>query len=603
MHSLLLLLFLWVPAAPSPPPPETTVLWVAPGGSDTGPGTEAAPFATVPAALRRARELRRLHDPVVAGGVTIRVKGGEYVLAEPLFIRPEDSGTPESPTIIEAAPGETPVFSGGEPVPGWRPGKGHLWIGQAPDGLRFRQLYVNGVKAIRARTPNRDEDMPRILGIDKKAGTIRVPADVLPPAAGDVEMVIHQMWATAVLRINTLSPDGVLTFKQPESRIEMEHPWPAAVIDSPKRVNGNSAFYLTNSLAFLDSPGEWFEDRGGKVYYWPRKGEDMRTARVIAPAQETLVRVLGAVDRPVSYVYVKGLRFAYTTWLRPSEEGHVPLQAGMFLLDAYKLKPPGTPEKKGLENQAWIGRPPAAVEVAYAHHVQFEGCRFGELASTGLDLQKGTHDDKTIGCVFRDIGGTGYQEGVYSDPAIETHLPYNPADARELCTKDTVMDNLVEDCGNEDWGCVGISEGYVRESYIAHNEVADVPYSGICVGWGWTKLPNAMEGNQVFANYVHHYATHMYDVGGIYTLSAQPGTHIWNNRVDDILHPAYVHDPEHWFYFYFDEGSSYITIEHNWCPGPRFMKNSNGPGNTWTDNGPEVADSIKLNAGLEPAYR
>ena len=106
-----------------------------------------------------------------------------------------------------------------------------------------------------------------------------------------------------------------------------------------------------------------------------------------------------------------------------------------------------------------------------------------------------------------------------------------------------------------------------------------------------------MRNNHIIANYVHHYAKHMYDVGGIYTLSAQPGTVITENRIDSIYHPGYVHDPQHWFYFYFDEGSSYITIRNNWCPGDKFMHNSNGPGNEWENNGPMVDDKIKKAAG------
>jgi len=128
-----------------------------------------------------------------------------------------------------------------------------------------------------------------------------------------------------------------------------------------------------------------------------------------------------------------------------------------------------------------------------------------------------------------------------------------------------------------------------------------VSYSGICVGWGWTKTVNCMRNNRIAGNYVHHYAKHMYDVGGIYTLSAQPGTIITDNRIDSIYHPAYVHDPEHWFWFYFDEGSSYITIKDNWCPGDKFMHNSNGPGNTWENNGPMVIDRIKMAAGIRVA--
>jgi len=112
-----------------------------------------------------------------------------------------------------------------------------------------------------------------------------------------------------------------------------------------------------------------------------------------------------------------------------------------------------------------------------------------------------------------------------------------------------------------------------------------------------------MRDNKVHANYIHHYAKHMYDVAGIYTLSAQPKTFITENVVDSIYHPAYVHDPHHWFYLYTDEGSSFITIKDNWCPAEKFLKNANGPGNTWENNGPMVSDSIRIKAGLETKYK
>jgi hypothetical protein len=65
----------------------------------------------------------------------------------------------------------------------------------------------------------------------------------------------------------------------------------------------------------------------------------------------------------------------------------------------------------------------------------------------------------------------------------------------------------------------------------------------------------------------------------------------------------YVHDPEHWFYLYTDEGSSFITVRDNWCPAEKFLQNATGPGNVWTNNGPQVSDAIKSAAGLEPAWR
>ena len=95
-------------------------IYVAPGGSDANPGTKEKPMATVAMALRKAREMRRLNDPAIGNGIHIIVANGVYTFNEPLFVRPEDSGTPGSPTIIEAAPGAKPILSGGLAVTGWR---------------------------------------------------------------------------------------------------------------------------------------------------------------------------------------------------------------------------------------------------------------------------------------------------------------------------------------------------------------------------------------------------------------------------------------------------------------------------------------------------
>lgn len=599
-------------------------IWVATNGNDGNNGTKQNPKLTIAAALRQARELRRLKDVSIQGGIHIMVEDGEYMLDEPILVRPEDSGTADSPTIIENAPGAKPAISGGIAIINWKKefkhivglpalAQGHVFVADVPQAgegsLLFRQLWVNGLKAIRARESNTDGEMNRILDVDKQQQEIWIPLpkNSLPANAGQMEMVIHQMWCIANLRIKSIRKDGnkaALRFYQPESRIEFEHPWPPPVIDKEHKMNGNSAFYLTNSIAFLNRPGEWYEDvKAGKLYYWPRKGENMSSARVVAPSLEKLVEVEGTVDRPVSYVIFKGLEFEYTTWLRPSQQGHVPLQAGMYLLDAYKLKPKGTPEKSGLENQAWVGRPAAAVELRYANHTVFEDCSFEHLASTGLDYVRGTHDDEITGNLFTDIGGTAVLVGTFSDEGLEAHLPYDPQDTRDICTNESINNNLIYNVSNEDWGCVGIGAGYVKGIKIVHNEIFDVSYTGISIGWGWTKTANCMSDNLIRANKIHHYAKHMYDVAGIYTLSAQPRTLIDSNYVDDIYKVSYAHDSQHWFYLYTDEGSSYITLKNNWCPSEKFLKNANGPGNVWENNGPQVSEVIKSAAGLQEPYR
>ncbi|GAB3917649.1 hypothetical protein GCM10028804_06130 [Larkinella terrae] len=571
-------------------------------------------------ALRKVREWRRLSDPVVANGAHIYLKNGVYTLNEPVFIRPKDSGTSTSSTVVEAAPNAHPVLSGGVPVTGWQklktsvPGlpkeaNGKVWVADAPQvGGRlaeFRQLWVNGEKAIRARdTPY--PLMNRILSWNKTEQTCWIPAPPfgdLSKAAG-LEMLIHQWWAIANLRIKQIDVQGdsaKLWFHQPESRIQSEHPWPAPWLS---KETGNSAFYLTNAIQFLNQPGEWFLDtKGEKIYYIPRPNENLSTATVVAPSLETLLRIAGTADHPVSNVLFKGISFQHTGWLRPSQQGNVPHQAGLYMLDAYKLKIPGTPDKKTLENQAWVGRPAAAVEVSFANQTGFENCRFEHLAATGLDYHKGGRDNVIRGNLFKDIGGTGILAGVFADEATEIHLPYNPTDEREICTNLLITNNLITNVTNEDWGCVGIGAGYVRGSTIEHNEISEVSYSGISLGWGWTRTINAMRNNRVVANKIHHFAKHLYDAAAVYTLSAQPGSMIAENYIDSVYKAPYAHLPTHWFYLYTDEGSSYFTIKGNWTPSEKFLQNANGPNNVWEHNGPQVADSIRTQAGIQKPYQ
>lgn len=564
-------------------------IYVSPNGSDQQNGSAAQPKATLAAALQQAREWRRLHDPAIQQGIHIILKGGTYYLYEPVFIRPEDAGTAESPTFIEAEKGEHPVLSGAVTIDAWKPYKGKIQVANIPYAIDdFRELWVNNERAIRAKdTPG--DSMHRILRWDYNTQSCWIPTPKVKPTDG-LEMFIHQWWAIAVLRIKSMQVAGDSTqlfFYQPESNIQSTHPWPAPW---ESKEFGNSAYWLTNALSLLDEPGEWFFDKSShQLYYWPRNHE--KTAAV--PVLETLVNIAGT-----SYIYFKGISFQHTGWLRPSQKGHVPLQAGMYLLDGYKLETPGTPDKKGLENQAWVGRQPAAVQVTNTAHVSFENCRFEHMAATGLDFIQGCHQDTITGSLFKDIGGTGIQLGTFSDESMEAHLPYQ----QDVCSHIVISNNLITDVTNEDWGTLGISAGYVKDVSILHNEVNEVSYSGIAVGWGWTPTVNSMNNNKIMGNKVHHYARHLYDVGGIYTLSAQPGTLITANVVDSIYKAPYAHIPKHWFYMYADEGTAYITVKDNWMPADKIMHNANGPGNTWENNGPQVSDSIKQHAGLEPAF-
>ena len=217
---------------------------------------------------------------------------------------------------------------------------------------------------------------------------------------------------------------------------------------------------------------------------------------------------------------------------------------------------------------------------------------FSTWQPTGVDYERAVSASIVENCHFTDIGGTALLVGTFPDEGFETHVPYTPFHEQELCTGITIRNNLIEEVTNEDWGGVGIGAGYVKNIHIIHNEVCHVNYSGICVGWGWTLLESGMRGNRIEANYVHHFARRLYDAGGLYTLSNQPGSVMRNNRIEHLIDAPYATN-DRAFYIYFDEATDGYTVENNWCPSERFDFNRPGPHNVWKKNGPQVDESIK----------
>ena len=577
-------------------------IFVAPNGNDSYAGTHEKPLATVEQALRQAREWRRLKRPEVAGGITIHLEMGTYLLSRPIFIRPEDSGTEDSPTVIEG----DAVLRGGVRIEKWSRGcsdervapalRDKIWTAEAPMVgnriLWFRQMkqrqmatqfgtfYVDGGD-VTIQTPS--VKMERMLNFNTKDRTITIPTPRQDLSrANQLEMVVHQRWATAILRVKDMRVMGdstIVSFHDPESKLEFEHPWPQPVINGEK---GSSSFCLQNALELLDEPGEWYQDYpSGRVFYYPYDSEILQPqddffAWPFVPALKTLIHISGTPERRVHHIRFKDVNIMDAAWTRPSEQGHVTLQGGFALIDAYKLREPGLPEKAELENQAWIERPDAAVKVSYADDIVFENCHFANLAATGLDMEKSVNHSVVRNCSFQDIGGTAIMVGTFPDQGFETHVPYSPKHDEDICDGITISYNEIRHCTTEDWGAVGIGAGYVRNIKILNNEVSDLNYSGICVGWGWTALESGMRHNRIEGNHVYYYSKQLYDAGGIYTLSNQPGSTICNNSIDAPAKAPYATN-DRAFCIYFDEATDGFTVENNQMPFESFGYNKPGP--------------------------
>ena len=562
-------------------------IFVSPYGDDAADGTRSCPLKTVRCALRMAREWRRTSDPRSFDGIVIRLSSSAvFRLDEPLFLRPEDSGTETSKTVITTDGEAKAVISGGvaltDKAVGAAVAEGdgrHSYITLDPPRhggmpLYTRSLWADGTKLHLASHAGAMK-MDAIKAFDAKARTITVPAGVLRrynitgiADAPQLEMVVHQRWAIAILRVADIrinGDDAVLSFMQPESMIEFEHPWPQPVVGGE---HGTSSFALRNARQFLDDGDEWWQDYATGTITLPAKAG----GEIVAPRLSSLVVVSGSEYESVHDIIFRNISFEHSAWKRPSTMGHVTLQGGFPIVEAYKLvKDEGLPWAKTLENQAWTERPEAAVSVSRAQRVDFVQCAFRHLAATALDYVGACSDVRIEENEFRDIGGTAILIGSFAEGATEVHRPLAwtiggkaMTEARDRCYTErfSVRDNVIDDATNEDWGAVGIGCGFVREMNIEGNSVSNVNYSGIAIGWGWTPEDTGMRDNRIVGNRVSQYAKMLYDAGGIYTMSNQPRSVIRDNDVSAPYPSPYATNLRA-FPIYFDACTDGFTVEQN----------------------------------------
>jgi lysophospholipase L1-like esterase len=548
-------------ADPASPAAVQHTFYVSPGGDDRNPGTEPRPFAT----LDRARQAVRQVNRSMTGDIRVVLRGGAYKLERTLVFEPEDSGTAGRRVIYASSSGESAVLSGGRRISGWQPDRDGRW--QAPAALDdFRQLYVNGRRATRARgnppaglVRNGDE------GYRSSQGTV---ADWRNPS--DIEFCYQVVWCHTRCKVQAVRRDGsqaIISMQQPTFRLAC----------NKEGVRTDTPTYMENALELLDEPGEWYFDRAAhKVYYLPRPGEDMTKAETTAPALERLVELRGTLDRPVANLQFFGLTFADAGWLEPSRLGLADVQANFRLFERNLLKRDGGCTTVHNEHV----KSPANVVCHAARGVRFEDCTFTRLGGAGLDLEFGTQDSAVVGCRFHDISGTAVQVG---DVLKADH---HPDDRRAIVKNNLIGNNSIHDCAVEYKGGVGVFAGYTEGTIIEHNEICRLPYSGISIGWGWGeedvgggaanyhqpfryKTPTPAGNNRVTCNHIHHVMQEFQDGGGIYTLGNQPGTVLRANDLHDNRGgPGGI---------YLDEGSGFIEVTGNLVYGvPKALNFNNG---------------------------
>ena len=545
--------------------PCTQDYWVAPDGSDAGKGDLSDPFLTI----EHARDVIRANSNKGVCSINVNIKGGTYRLSEPLVFSSQDSGASGAEITYKAASGETPVISGAARISGWSLHDAVLNIWQAQTSVNTstmpRQLYVNDVRATRARTvdyPNYYTPTSTGYAYSYVSGTDpQIPPVWENPTS--VEAVTATQWKMMRCPVAKINNASVVVMQDPC--------WANANI-YPEPWNFQLLSWWENAYEFLDEPGEWYLNPVTKIlYYIPLAGEDMGTADVELPVLETLLVAGGNATNPVSYINFNGLSFEYATWLAPN------------ILDGYALDQSGFHLTGTGHSSNIIGhdpdtvRTPGNLSFLYAQNITFENNTVEHMGAVGLDFGMGSQNNRIINNTFGDISSTGIQLGG------NTEEDARPTASSQLTRDNLISNNLIEYTGQEYWDTAGIYIGFTTRSTVEHNDINNVPWSGIAIGWGWALLdpggfvgvpggtpnmwgtfttPTSAQGNMILHNHIQYFLEKLWDGGAIYSTGFQ-GTSMedgqliaWNVAENkSLLSGGNI--------FYTDGGSRYVTLLEN----------------------------------------
>lgn len=584
-------LLLGIPAtaahASEPPAHPGAVIVVTPpsppGRGASGPGEVAG---TAAGGAHRVGSLYAAESLAAAlarqSNVTVELGTGTYRLSRPLTFAARDGGRDGHTITWAAAPGARPVISGARQVRGWRlyNAADNIWVANVGKGTDSRQLYVDGKEAPRAaiEVPRSDFTFTP-TGLTIGNSSLGYLAGL--PDQSQIEVESVDSFTDRYAPVQSISGDTI-TMQEPAWE---NNTWGYDTLSRPFE---GGAFYLENSLAFLRRPGQWYLDSAtGKLYYEAGAGQTMRGTDVELPRLGSVVQMSGTYRDPVQGLTFRGITFTGTTWLQPStSEGYADQQNGGHIVGSFPMPAnwlstcqSGCRQFEGTRNQWW--QIPAAVQVSAAKDITFSDDTFTGLGQVGLGIGNdadanasgvglGASDITIVGNAFTDDAGNGIVVGGIQPGA---HHPASPA----MTNADiTISDNLINGVGTDYKEVSAILSTYVTRATITHNEVENLPYDGIDIGWGWGindpggsqdymnrgsydyqpvyTTPTTAKDDLVAYNLVHNTKNVMHDGGSIYNLSASPGTVIKDN---------YMYGNNHTVALYLDEGSRYVTEENN----------------------------------------
>ena len=550
----------------------TAQFFVSPDGSDSGDGSFESPFKTIGAARDAVRRL----NGDMSGDIVVYLRGGDYRITEPVVFDTRDSGTNGHKIIYTAYKDEVPVINGAQKVSGWTKYNDKLWSAPLDRDTKLRNFYVNDRRAnmgsVRVNAKGGYGEYSVRAGqadwawdSGKKSDGVSYNASDIPRITSnfdDLEIINGTTWNENIVCTRDVKYENgslVLLMQQPYGAIAQTPGWGAGF-----STGGTHTIY--NSLSFVDDPGEFYFDKtAGKVYYYPRQGEDMSSADAEAPIADQLIVIKGnSTSDRVTGISFKGITFANTDYQLTDvagSHGKTTCQAAQ----TYTAFADSNWHKYKYEMADTL---PAAINVTNSDSIEFIGNVVKHTGADGISMTNDVINSTVTGNYITDITSSGITVGhpqhIYiGDASWDNHEKF-PKGIEGICKNDLISQNMLYDISvvHGFGGCAAITTYYADSVKILSNTIEKTAYNGIHLGWGWCNFKDSTtcRDNMICYNRVINSLNRLHDSGGIYTIGQMPGTVINENYIQGIPAAA-PYQPTYGLHN--DEGTAYIQENDN----------------------------------------
>ena len=517
-------------------------IFVSPKGNNQNPGTKEKPIQSLLMAKQMAYDLIKSgqHEKVI-----IWLNDGIHTITEPLVFDPLESSLPNPSLVFKSLKGTKPVISGGLKLSNWSKRQDGFWTCKLSDiapGLQnVRELFVNGKRASRARFPNNDFLRVKKAGEDKRTNFYFEKGDFpIPSKSKNVELVFMHDWSITRIGVKEINADANqliavdnIGAKSPSFfTIDNWEPHPR--------------YFLENALEFIDLDFEWvFLPETKEIVINLPKNTHPSKFNIVIPLSEGLVSLVGKEDKPIKNIQFDGITFQYAKWSIPSG-GYCGIQATFY--------------DQRRDNNDWNWNSiPAAVSAIWSDGLAFSNCSFKNLGGTGLLLGAGCRRSMIKNSEFDDISGNGIMIGEGQERQKNGANWYKSA-PEQVASGNTIENCRINNCGSQYFCAVGIWAGLTSKTTIKNNEISNLPYTGISIGWMWSTETTPCQENIIDGNHIHHIMNTLSDGGGIYMLGLQPRSKLINNHIHDVKKNAGSAESNGMF---LDEGITDVRVENN----------------------------------------